>query len=1568
MKRIREIQSGGGLRGLYRAVFATIVSAALIFAGVVAPGTMAHAAEVDAGNDVTLHFPDEVFNEGIEPGTNYTFSVDYGFLAQGSTATITPPAGVKFPDSVLVVPAGNKEIASIERDGENGLKIVFKDTFSPGFSQGYVDLNFSIDNVEKSEKISWPWTINGQSTPITITVLTPGDKYVPVITENSLSKRGDGSLGNATVEDGVVILPEGLKDKRITYTVTVKSAEARTVTLTDTLDSDLELVGPLTGTKETRDSEGLNYTKSEVAPVLISGTGFTHTFEAEANSTYTFTYQAKVADLEGLQQRLQEAYDNSSQQPGSSFSVKLNNTVVDGDGKTGSHDTWFGGNVPSEPVEPQPAVDDAFKKSSDLPSPYVTIVNEDGTLPASIPVTYTLNAKLSTWADFEDSKYALTTNVVITDTLPDQTSWTGTVSATGIAGHETLQRAPEGVTAEQLAGDDYVGMYLLEGKTLIVNVGKDTSSDVTVTAGAQIDTLQGLSTSVPGEWESNQGEKYVDLKYEGLKNRASFAYNDKTVPREVTHTIYREQDPSKGVVDGNKFSKTAEGLDGGKLTLVPGEPASLTYKFTVNAGFDAAKSTIIDYVDHSVFDVSERTLPAIKESITGKYHWNYPLDKDSFDVAIDADGNLVLTPKAGNGFPHAASWGATAEAPYTQRFEVSITLPLKLLQGKQSITVSNKATYQGTDEKEVFVSESVTKASSFGSEMEVRKRVTEEGSADFTTNLRAVIDEDTGELIKDKFIYRVDLIPHGSFNRMVRDVVDELPAGMNFLGFLNESQVSEPEVPSTNVSETRVGNLAVNYDVDANSITVAKGSVEEGKELTLYFAVQISEYSPGIGINNVIGRTGAIITPTGDYPLNISKVDSSNAAVDITDREARFNIMNADGEVVVADAYVVDGKLKVKNADTGEDAVPTVKEPGTYTVEEIKAPAGYQLATEPITVVVDENGRSEEVKFYNDPGETPETKTGTFSVQKLVEVADGDQAANEAATEALKDVEYTITASWEGGSKDFTVKPGGEPVVLEPELPVGTEVVFSESLKPNAETPGYQWVKGALMDGNTQLTDSKLTIGETEEPVALTVVNTYTVEQPKTYAIGDVVWVDTHADVDPALNGNQGDDEGDSGVKFLEGVKVSLLDAEGNPVEGVEPTYTNKDGRYIFDNLPAGEYVVHFELTDEQKARYQFTTANKEGVDPALKSDADVETGKTQTIVLNDENTQLVKDSATYEAAGGIAFTATEGIDPTWDAGVVLIPTTPEPEPEVGTFQLQKVVSGVAEADLADKSFEVTATWTADGKKQEQKFQLPANGEKVAGPEVPVGTVVSILEQADREIPGYNYTGTTLSGDGVTESSVTVGTDKAATVTVTNTYEEEEPPAPEPEVGLVSLSKVVVGLDEGESAGDHDFVFSWSAVAPEGVELGDVPAQGSVTVKGDAVPVVVSDADGTPVSFPAQTVVTFEETEPAQIEGYSFNAEVPVFAEGAGSVTVVKDETVNAVATNTYTKNTSPEPTDPNAPTGPKTPAKETPEPKKPTEKLAVTGATIGWLAAAAAALLLGGGVAVTTVRTKRLK
>src|SRR5690625_1463882 len=151
----------------------------------------------------------------------------------------------------------------------------------------------------------------------------------------------------------------------------------------------------------------------------------------------------------------------------------------------------------------------------------------------------------------------------------------------------------------------------------------------------------------------------------------------------------------------------------------------------------------------------------------------------------------------------------------------------------------------------------------------------------------------------------------------------------------------------------------------------------------------------------------------------------------------------------------------------------------------------------------------------------------------------------------------------------------------------------------------------------------------------------------KSYAIGDYVWVDTNKD------GLQ-----DDGEDPLEGVKVELTDADGEPVtdvfgDEVEPTFTDSQGRYLFDDLPAGEYKVRFTLTDEQSEKYIFTELNA-GDDTAVDSDADPATGWTQVIVLNDDNTALTTD---YDRE----VLATQGIDPTWDAGVVLKPTPTTP-------------------------------------------------------------------------------------------------------------------------------------------------------------------------------------------------------------------------------------------------------------------------------------------------------------------
>src|SRR5690625_2663551 len=145
----------------------------------------------------------------------------------------------------------------------------------------------------------------------------------------------------------------------------------------------------------------------------------------------------------------------------------------------------------------------------------------------------------------------------------------------------------------------------------------------------------------------------------------------------------------------------------------------------------------------------------------------------------------------------------------------------------------------------------------------------------------------------------------------------------------------------------------------------------------------------------------------------------------------------------------------------------------------------------------------------------------------------------------------------------------------------------------------------------------------------------------KTYAVGDYTWIDSNKD------GIQDEDE-----EVLPGVKVELFDEDGNKLAETE---TDENGFYIFDELPAGKYKVKFTLTEEQAKKYEFTKQNA-GDDSTVDSDADPETGWTIEFTLDDENEYLTKD---YTNQG---FKATEGIDPTWDAGVIVKVTPEGPE------------------------------------------------------------------------------------------------------------------------------------------------------------------------------------------------------------------------------------------------------------------------------------------------------------------
>lgn len=1074
-----------------------LLAAVLAFGSISAPASAADAGKVEVflSDSGATHNGHAVLNEN----GSYPLQLGYGKMKNGQKVTVQLPEGITIPTEALVVPAGNTAVAALEIDGAGDLIVTFADPFPADVHQGVLDLTFTVDAVEHSEVRELVWNIDGVPTTQTVIVTDGGDR--PTTTTTWSNKSAGWVSIPHTVVDGEVVLDDSVLDVEIPYTVTVSSKEARDVVLTDTLGAHLAFVaGSLTGTKVVRDADDLNATSATISGLpAISGTTFTHSFAAEANSVYTFTYAAKIADaaaLDAVRAELQAAYDGVDEVNGGSYSITLSNGV-DVNGSKSSAETWISGSVAGQE---RPGTGSAFSKSVDPTS--VTLpagLAAGATLDAGIPVTYTLGADLTVFADFADSAFALDRNVVIRDTLADQISWNaadaGFLTMTDASGATIELTRVDGLSGNietAITADEYVNHYAVSGRTIYLNIGHDVTQSYTVTAQATIDALS--------PWAS------YDTQYETqyrADNNAYFVYADgRYEAKGASTTLIVPKDTTEGVDDPQKFQKTAG--TNGTITVTSGTSTLVPYTFTIGQGVgDAASSRIVDVIDHSVFDVTEETLPQIAASISGKYEWNYPLDGDAFDLSIDNDGNLVIAPNAE--FPKTASWGAEATAPYTGTWTITLSIPTHVLQGKQTLEITNSARYEGDDQEIVYTSSSQTSATSYGNEMEVRKRVYDAANDSFTTNLRVETDAD-GALLDDEFVYRVELLPHGTFSRMVADVVDELPAGVEFVGFVAADDVASGTTTAGDSMKIAGSSLEAVYDAGTRTVTVPKSTLKVGETVAVYFKVRVTDHAANVGITNMIGASGATITPTNDYPLSLLKRDSTNASVLITDSAARFSVLGADQQtVVLSDLRVVDGRIV-----TAEGATPVVTEPGTYWLREDVAPVGYVQTSALSQIMVGADGGSADVVLYNTPGET-----------------------------------------------------------IEPE---------------------------------------------------------------RTYAVGDVVWIDADKD------GAQGDDE-----QVLPGVTVELLQ-DG---EVIGKTRTDEYGRYLFDELPAGEYQVRFTLTEEQNEIYAFT-AQDAGEDDAVDSDADPQTGLTQTIVLGPDNTRLTHDY------GWADVHATEGIDPTWDAGVIV--------------------------------------------------------------------------------------------------------------------------------------------------------------------------------------------------------------------------------------------------------------------------------------------------------------------------
>lgn len=279
-------------------------------------------------------------------------------------------------------------------------------------------------------------------------------------------------------------------------------------------------------------------------------------------------------------------------------------------------------------------------------------------------------------------------------------------------------------------------------------------------------------------------------------------------------------------------------------------------------------------------------------------------------------------------------------------------------------------------------------------------------------------------------------------------------------------------------------------------------------------------------------------------------------------------------------------------------------------------------------------------------------------------------------------------------------------------------------------------------------------------------------------SIGDLVWKDT--------NGNGIQDEGETGI---DGVTVRLTDKDGNPVKDksgntVADQITSNGGKYLFDNLNAGDYIVEVVTS----GNLGFTEKGQDS-DTAKDSDVDPTSGKTDIIILGETEEKSDIDiglvdgyKVTYEYQSG-----TPGKDlpielrrayPIDDKSYKNGETITRIEPTVKTYQAADGTWTFKEYDhdatnINGKNEHFIGYWTFEEKVQTGSVEviyMTTDGKVIEGPttvykDEKVGTPYEVTH---KDIPNYEYKGV---GIGSADPS---GTIEAETKQVIYVYEPVE--------------------------------------------------------------------------------------------------------------------------------------------------------------------------------------------------
>jgi uncharacterized surface anchored protein len=318
---------------------------------------------------------------------------------------------------------------------------------------------------------------------------------------------------------------------------------------------------------------------------------------------------------------------------------------------------------------------------------------------------------------------------------------------------------------------------------------------------------------------------------------------------------------------------------------------------------------------------------------------------------------------------------------------------------------------------------------------------------------------------------------------------------------------------------------------------------------------------PGTDSNGV---TSTVELPMGESDLSVDLGLYRPASVgDYVWRDSNANGVQDEGENGIEGVTVTivgaDGFTDTTTTDEDGLYIFTGLIPGDYTVT-FTAPDGYALSPALVGTdrAVDSNGENTDLTLVSgdrirtvDLGLYRPISVGDFVWHDLN--ANGVQDENEPGIEGV-----TVTIEGPDNYTATTTTDADGKYIFEGLAPGEYIITFSDTPDGFVLSPTTAG-SDTEVDSNGLMTTVNL---PTDEDTDLSIdLGLY-----RPVSLGDCVWED--------VNGNGQQDEGEAGVP---GVVVILTDADGNEVAR---TTTGDDCKYLFENLPPGDYTVTFEAPE----------------------------------------------------------------------------------------------------------------------------------------------------------------------------------------------------------------------------------------------------------------------------------------------------------------------------------------------------------------------------------------------------